>query len=525
MGRSHEVVIIGGGHNGLTVACYLAKAGVDVCVVEALPKVGGGVITIEPVAPGFKMDPCSVWHGVIQANPLILNDELDLISRFGLEYINPQNQFSVLFPDNRNITLYRDVDKTCETIARFSAHDAEAYKKFHDWAAKQLDILAQGLFNPAVPFSSMVSLFDQSEEGRSLLRSLMVSGVDICNDWFESIELKSALTKFCAEALVSPRAKGTGLILFAFIPLTHKYGGAIPVGGSGALSEAMERCILHYGGILLTNSPVEKVMVSSGEAKGVVLKGGEEILATKAVISNLNAKQIPALIGQENVSETYAKNLDNLILSAHRAICMGYALHEPPNFIAGEEVNESFFTEFSPETYEKFLRNFDDMEYGYVPVDMPVVSCQTRLDPTRAPEGKHSMYLFHYAPYDLADGGASRWDEIREETADAVLATVQKQTTNMGADNIIGRFIETPLDLERRNPAMIGGDYSHLGRELSQMMGNRYLPGWGYKTPVEKFWMCGPSCHPGGGVSGGGRAAVQPVMEALGIDFEEVVNK
>ncbi len=171
------------------------------------------------------------------------------------------------------------------------------------------------------------------------------------------------------------------------------------------------------------------------------------------------------------------------------------------------------------------MRNFDDMEYGYVPVDMPVVSCQTRLDPSRAPEGKHSMYLFHYAPYDLADGGASRWDEIREETADAVLATVQKQTTNMGADNIIGRFIETPLDLERRNPAMIGGDYSHLGRELSQMMGNRYLPGWGYKTPVDKFWMCGPSCHPGGGVSGGGRAAVQPVMEALGIDFEEVINK
>ena len=101
----------------------------------------------------------------------------------------------------------------------------------------------------------------------------------------------------------------------------------------------------------------------------------------------------------------------------------------------------------------------------------------------------------------------------------------QRRFTNMGAGNIIGRFIETPLDLERRNPAMIGGDYSHLGRELSQMMGNRYLPGWGYKTPVDKFWMCGPSCHPGGGVSGGGRAAVQPVMEALGIDFEEVISK
>jgi len=525
MVKSHEVVIVGGGHNGLTVGCYLAKAGVDVCVLEALPCVGGGVVSDELAAPGFINDTCSIWHGFIQANPLILNDELGLISKFGLEYINPQNQFSVLFPDDTYLTLYRDVDKTCESIAKFSEHDAEAYKKFHDWAGKILDMLTQGMFNPPAPFGTMASVFDQSEEGRTLLRSLMVSGVDICNEWFESHELKSALTKFTAENLVSPRANGTGFNLFVFIPLTHKYGAAVPVGGSGALSEAMERCILHYGGTVLTNSVVEKVIVSSGEATGVVLKGGEKIHAGKAVISNLNAKQIPALLGKENVPEKYANDLKNLKLSCHRAINQGYALHEAPNFIAGDEVNESFFVEFSTATHEKFLRNFDDMEYGYIPVDMPVVSCQTRLDPTRAPKGKHCMYLFHYTPYDLADGGAAKWDEIREEIADAILDTLQKRTTNMGSDNIIGRTIETPLDLERRNPAMIGGDYCQIGMYLNQLMGNRYLPGWNYKTPVENFWMCGPSCHPGIGVIGGGRAAVQPVMENLGIDFEKIIEQ
>lgn len=525
MAKKHEVVIIGGGHNGLTVAAYLAKAGVDVCVVEALPYIGGGVASAELATPGFKMDPCSVWHGVIQANPLILNDELGLISKFGLKYINPMNQFTVLFPDDSYITLHRDIDKTCESIAKFSAHDAEAYKKFYVWAAKILSILSQGMFNPPAPFGSMVSLLDQSEDGRALLRSLMVSGVDICNEWFESPELKSTLTKFIAEALVSPKTKGTGFILFAFIPLTHKYGGSIPVGGSGALSESMKKCILHYGGTVLTNSVVEKVIVTSGIAKGVMLKGGEEIFATKAVVSNLNAKQIPDLIGKENVPETYALNLRNLKLSSHRSICQGYAVHEAPNYTAGDEVNESFFVELAVSPYEKYLRHYDDMEYGYMHVDMPAVCCQSKLDPTRAPKGKHTVHLFHYAPYDLAEGGPSRWDEIREEVADGILATLQKQTTNMGADNIIGRTIETPLDLERRNPAMIGGDYSHLGRELTQMLGNRYLPGWGYKTPVEKFWMCGPSCHPGGGVNGGGRAAVQPLMEDLGIDFENVIGK
>ena len=112
MDRSHEVVVVGGGHNGLTVGCYLAKAGVDVCVIEALPHVGGGVVSDELAAPGFINDTCAIWHGFIQANPLILNDELGLISKFGLEYINPQNQFSVLFPDDTYLTLYRDVDKT-----------------------------------------------------------------------------------------------------------------------------------------------------------------------------------------------------------------------------------------------------------------------------------------------------------------------------------------------------------------------------------------------------------------------------
>jgi phytoene dehydrogenase-like protein len=134
------------------------------------------------------------------------------------------------------------------------------------------------------------------------------------------------------------------------------------------------------------------------------------------------------------------------------------------------------------------------------------------------------MYLLQYAPFSLAEGGAAKWDEIREEVADAILGAVQKRTTNMSSDNIIGRAIETPLDLCRRDPAAIAGDYQHLGMLLSQTMGNRYLPGWNYRTPIERFWMCGASCHPGGGVMGGGRAAVQPVMEDMGIDFEKIIE-
>ena len=167
MAKKHEVVVIGGGHNGLTVASYLAKAGVDVCVVENLPWVGGGVVSRECAAPGFKTDQCSTWHGFIQPNPLILHDELGLKSKFGLEYVTTNEQATTLFSDDSFITLFKSVDDTCESIAKFSEHDAEAYRKFYQWSVKTLDMLTEGMYNPPAPFGTMVSMLDQSREGRN----------------------------------------------------------------------------------------------------------------------------------------------------------------------------------------------------------------------------------------------------------------------------------------------------------------------------------------------------------------------
>ncbi len=525
MSRSHEVVIIGGGHNGLTVAAYLAKAGVDVCVIEALPYVGGGVISPELAAPGFKTDLCSIWHGFIQANPLIRDDELGLQAQFGLKYLTNEHQFSVLFPDDSHLDFYRDVDRTCESISRFSAKDAEAYRRFCGWSMQVLDLIAGGMFNPPPPFGAFVNALEQTSEGRNLLRAMMVSALDIVNEWFESEPLRVALTKFSAEANVAPQTMGTGLVLFLFIPLTHKYGGAIPQGGSGALSEAMERCIRHHGGTIRTESPVASVRIAAGEASGVILRSGEEIGATRAVISNLHARQLVSLVAPAPLPEDFVGQLGRLKRSQYGAVSQALALREAPRYRAGADVDGAMFVELAPSSLEPFLRAFDDFQYGYPHAEMPAASCQTRLDPSRAPSGQHTLHLFHYAPFELARGGAAAWDGQRREVADRILGTLQARTTNMGEANLIGRAIETPLDLSRRNPAMIDGDFNHIGMFANQQLGNRYLPGWGYRTPVERLWMCGPSCHPGGGVTGGGRAAVQPVMEALGIEFASVIGR
>jgi phytoene dehydrogenase-like protein len=175
---------------------------------------------------------------------------------------------------------------------------------------------------------------------------------------------------------------------------------------------------------------------------------------------------------------------------------------------------------------EDFLKVFDDLSHGIPCTITPILGTATLYDPTRAPAGKHTLYLYQYAPYHLRDGGASRWDEIKQEVADGVLATVRKHAVNMGPENILGRHITSPIDLERYNPALVEGSIGHLGVTLAQYMSNRPLPGWSqYRTPVNKLYLTGPSTHPGEGVSGGGRATVQVVMEDLGIDFDKLISK
>ncbi len=526
MAETYDIIIAGGGHNGLTVGAYLAKAGLNICVVEAMDYVGGGVSTNEVTLPGFKHDLCSTWHGVIQANPLIVDDELGLLSKFGLKYLYPDIHTAVVFPDDSSIIFYRDLEKTCESIGKISKKDAEAYRTFHDWSIKMLDMVTTGMFNCPPPFGSFVSLLDQSEEGRELLRAQLVSARDVCDEWFESDELKIALMRFASEGLITPQSKGIGLVLFIFIPLMHKYGGGMPIGGSGVLSQSLVRCIEHHGGTIKVSTPVKSFKISDDEVTGVILESGEELLAEKGVVTNFNAQQIfPEMVQGAKLPDGFVDKLGRLSHSEFVAINQAIALNEAPHYTAGGDVNDSMWVQFCSNNIEEFLRGFENFKYGIPSPDFPLMVTSTLFDKTRAPEGKHTLYLYHFEPYELKDGGAARWDDIKEEFSDEIMERLRKQTTNMGDDNILGRWIHTPLDFERYNASWLQGDILHWGFQVWQSGANRPLPGWGqYKTPVKKLYLTGSSAHPGGGVTGGGRATVQVVMEDLGIDFEKVIG-
>lgn len=523
MAEKYDVVVVGAGHNGLIAGTYLAKAGVKVCVIESKNKVGGGVFTDEITVPGFKHDVCSTWHGLIYPNPIIKDDELGLLSKFGLKYITPDSFAGVNFDDGSYFTQYRDLDKTCESIAQFSAHDAEAYRKFHDWSFQLLDMLLMGMYNPTPSFGQTMAMMDSNPAGRLLIRALLSSAWDIAEDWFESDKMRIIMTRFSAEQMINPYTKGTGLHLFLFIPLQHKYGSGFPVGGSGKLSDALAECFESFGGTIKLSSRVKEFKISGDKATGVILDSGEEIDATKAVVSTLNIKQVfPGMVPGSKLPDDFVQNVRSLKHSGFSALNQHLALKEAPIWKNGFKSHWMAYHNSDP--YE-FQHAFQAIDNGIPRNDVFSSFIATALDPTRAPEGMHTMYLYSFAPYALRDGGPKKWDEIEKDVADDILGQVQNLSTNMGSDNILGRAIHSPLFFERHNATMLNGDICQIGTYNMQMSGNRPFSGWHhYHTPVDKLYMIGASTHPGPGVFGGGRAGVQVIMEDLGIDFSKVIK-
>ncbi len=521
-----DVVVVGAGHNGLIAAAYMVKAGLDVCVCEAYSHVGGGAISGEPTVPGFKFDYGSNAHYGIQGNPLIRQDELGLKSRYGLKYINPDPITAFVFPDDSSLIIHMDINKTCESIARFSQKDAEAWPKFCQNAAQTMRAGSMAMAGSMPPMGKLLSFLEASPEGRQYWRVFLSSCLDIVNEWFESKEVIAGLCRYACDYMASPREYGTGFNAISGLALIQNWGLGLPVGGSGALSEALASYIRDNGGTIMLSTPVQSIKVEDGEAKGVILTSGDEIRASKAVISNVNVKQLYLqMLAEKDLPPGFQTSVSRLRHSRYSYINSFLALNEAPKYKAGDEVTRTSTIAITPYV-EDMLRAMDDIVYGVPRAIMPFATTHSLCDPSRAPAGKQSLDLLHFAPYDLKDGGPQRWDEVKKNVADEVLGLARQHITNLTAENILGSTVMSPLDIERYNPAMLRGDVLHIAHLPSQYFSNRPLPGWGqYKAPVKKLYMCGASTHPGGGIVGGGRTTAQVAMEALGIDFKKVAGK
>ena len=520
MSDNFDVIAIGSGHNGLVASAYLAAAGKKVLVLERNAWFGGGVVTRELTVPGFRHDQHSMAHIFIQANPLLKNDELGLKSKFGLEYVFPELPMMSVFEDGQTLGVYRDREKTCQDIARFSQKDAEAYRWLADKAAAYLPMILASLYTTPTPLGAGYAMMDQSREGRELWRYMQMSSHDLLCDIFESDRVRMHFGRVAGENLVSPDEKSTGMGIFVFVGFLEAYGIGVPVGGSGRLTDALISCIESHGGEARASVNVDRVLISNGRATGVVTADGQEISANDAVIGAIHPHDLDSMV--EGLAPEIVEDASGTQISETACITIHAALNEPLQFRAGDHVR-AVMIELLPNEYNKMRKSFDNLRYGELS-DYPLVGLGslTMFDASRVPEGKATMHVWDYVPWQRADGRS--WDDCKLEYADRMLEHMQKFISNVSKDNIIAFHCDSPTDMERTSSSFRQGDLHGIAATTYQYGAHRPTPDLGQNVVpgCDRLYLVGPFQHPGGGVFGAGRAAAIRACEDLGIDFEKI---
>ncbi len=510
----YDVAIVGGGHNGLVAAGYLAKAGAKVVVLERRPFVGGAVITEEPW-PGFRINTFSYVAGLLR--PQIAED-LEL-GKFGYEPILYDPQAFCPFPDGRSLSLWNDTEKTQREIAKFSQKDARAYPKYEEFWDGVLDLVEPLLLAPPVPLADLVSAFPGTEAEELVRNLFLLSAQDFLDQWFESDQVKvSFATNAVIGEMVGPRTPGTAYVLahhnIGMLQGMRKVWG-FSKGGMGRITEAMAKSAVHLGATLRTGVAVRTVNVEDGRATGVTLESGEVVNA-RAVASNLDAQHTYLeLLPRDSVPPEVVREVQK-IRSRGAALKFNAALDGLPKFTAAPETpgpHHAGAIEICP-SMDYLERAYDDGKYGRFS-DHPFMDCelQSVMDPSMAPPGKHVMTCFvQYAPYELK---GKSWDEFKPEAAERILDTYAELAPNI-RDVVRNWQIVSPLDIER-TLGMTGGNIFQGNITPDQIFSFRPILGWaGYRTPVRGMYLCGSAAHPGGGVTGApGHNAAQVILEDL----------
>jgi phytoene dehydrogenase-like protein len=525
MKTKYDDIVIGGGHNGLVTAAYLARAGRKVLVLERRHVLGGAAVT-EEVFPGFRF---SVFSYVVSLlRPEIIR-ELDL-PRHGLEILPLDGTFTPM-PNGDYLWRVNDHGKTRREIARHSRLDAEAYDEYGK-AMVEMGRFVKPILSmtPPDPMSLRWSALKKMLElGRRFQRLplddkynqvqlMTMSAVDLLDQWFETDVLKATMSASgIIGTFLGVRSPGTAYVLL------HHYMGeidgafrswGIPRGGTGAISNAIASAAREAGAEIRTEAAIAKILVKDGRTTGVVLENGDEIQA-RIVASSVDPRlTFMRMVGREHLPDDFVEDIGHYKFRGSSGK-VNLALDALPDFksLPGVGPHLRGAISISP-SVDYMERAYDDAKYGrfsrrpYIDIIIP-----TLTDPSMAPPGKHVMSCFvQYAPYNLKEG---TWDEKREAFGDAVVDTIAEHAPNLKSI-IKHRQVLTPLDIERVT-GLSEGNIFQGELSMEQLFFLRPAPGWAqYKTPIRNLYLCGSATHPGGGIMGanGRNAAMRILAEA-----------
>lgn len=515
-----DVLVAGAGHNSLIAAAYLATAGLKVTVLERRERAGGSTMTEELTLPGFWHDNCASAHVLIQSNPLLRDDELEL-GRHGLRYLFPDPVFTVPFLDGESLTMHRDVGGTAAEIARFSRRDADAYRELLDDWRRMQPVVARDRGRPPVPASRLYAETEQSELGAEFVRIRSLSALDLIRERFEEPHVRAWLAWLSTMTMDQVDRPGTGLQPFSLAAGRQRFSWTTPAGGSSALPDACRRLIEERGGQVLTAHPVQRFLVEDGRVVGIVARD-TEFRARCAVLSTIHVQQLPRLLGEAHLGEELPRALKQW-REGMTMFVIHLALSEAPLYRRRAGDPRPCVAAGTVESLDNLMALLAAWRQGRVHVDEPVTLLvnSSLVDPSRAPAGCHTYKVVSFFPYDLRDGGPERWDAIKEEVADDLIGRLSRHVVNLRPSIILGRHVESPLDLERFNPNNWRGS-CHGGDSSPDQAGIfRPAPSWsGYRTPLPGFYLTGSTTHPGGSVAGmSGRNAARVILEDLGVPW------
>jgi phytoene dehydrogenase-like protein len=515
--RSYDGIIIGAGHHGLILGTYLARAGLDILVVERRLTYGGGLATEEVTEPGFYHNLHSINHFHISETPWFKDLGLDDT----VTYITPRYEFGQAHRDGTALVLGRDLEETVANVARFSPRDAATFREWNRSAeAITAQVLLPERFAEPLPQHEREDLLARTAMGRHFLAATRRQPLDMVRELFENEHVQllmlfkiSLFGTWLTDTLskISPM----GSVIRAFDLQT---GYQLCQGGSFNLARGLMEAFIKAGGTYQPQAHVERIVVEGGRASGIALADGRTVRARQFVASTIDVHQtFDQMIGRAQLPEEFRRKLDGFKYTPWSLYGLHLALNESPRFAAADfdaNVNRALKWSIGADNMEELFSAHQDVQAGRIPKLVQFgAGPLSLLDPSQAPAGKHTTYAWHVMPLEF-DMDERRYADFKAEFADRIIETWARYCPNMTAKNIIGRHVYTGREYARELINMRSGDIFMGAFNAEQVMYNHF----GYRTPVGGLYMAGSPCHPGGAISGGaGYIAAGLIARDLGI--------
>jgi len=517
----YDGIIIGAGPNGMTVASYMAKAGLKILLLDRRYEIGGGLATEQVTIPGFLHDTHAIYHMMVEYAPPI--NDLELEKNYNLNWIYPELQVVMPFLDGKYLALYNDPERSAESIKQFSEKDAATFREFAQWSQEATDLfLAPASYvNPMAPLEQVAKLHKNPITKRADELTGMTPR-QIVNDLFENERVRALFLYLACMWGLDYDLEGLGYLVPLFI--NRGWHFRLCQGGSHHVTHVLGKSILENGGRILTSQIVKRIVIEDGEAKGVEMDDGTIIKANKFVVSSLNPHQtFLDLIGEQYLDPYLIKRIGNWKYTDWSLFTVHLALRERPMFKIAEsapELNDALIYVVGYENDQDLVNHYEAIKKGKL-IEAGFNCCFPSVhDPIRSMSGGEVGLISQEAPYNLENDGAEGWYKLRREHAERCKSVLSKYASNMNDKNIMWDYIASPLDIENKFPDMKQGCFKQ-GAYLPLQMGfyrpNEILSE--HATPINKLYICGACTHSGGLITyGPGYCAAQKIAEDLNIE-------